>query len=127
MGGTVFIVGVAGRVRRRAPGQPTTRPTVSGVLVLFLMAGLGVVGFLDDFIKVFKQRSLGLRSGAKMIGSSSSASVFAVLVAALPQRLRRSPRPTPHLSFLRDFGPSIGPYLFVVLGAHHDRGHRPTR
>ena len=37
-------------------------PTVSGLLVLFLMTGLGAVGFLDDFIKIYKQRSLGLRS-----------------------------------------------------------------
>ncbi|SRR6266702_1139584 len=31
-------------------------PTASGLLVLFLMAGLGMVGFVDDFIKIFKQR-----------------------------------------------------------------------
>ncbi|MCF2571812.1 hypothetical protein HX613_06810 [Brevibacterium sp. UCMA 11754] len=36
-------------------------PTASGLLVLWLAAGLGVVGFLDDFIKIKKQRSLGLR------------------------------------------------------------------
>src|SRR5664279_3502152 len=27
-------------------------PTASAMLVLFLMTGLGVVGFLDDFIKI---------------------------------------------------------------------------
>ena len=38
--------------------------------MLFLFTGLGVVGFLDDFIKISKQRSLGLRSKAKIAGQS---------------------------------------------------------
>ena len=47
-----------------------TGPTVSGVLVLGLMAGLGFIGFLDDFLKISKQRSLGLRSGQKLAGQA---------------------------------------------------------
>ena len=31
-----------------------TQPTWSGILVLFLMTGLGLVGFIDDYIKIFK-------------------------------------------------------------------------
>ena len=46
-------------------------PTSSGLLVLFLVTGLGVVGFIDDFIKIFRQRSLGLRARAKLTGSDS--------------------------------------------------------
>ena len=34
-------------------------PTMSALLVLFLMTGLGIIGFLDDFMKISKQRSLG--------------------------------------------------------------------
>ena len=41
-------------------------PTASGLLVLWLAAGLAVVGFLDDFIKIKKQRSLGLRPMPKI-------------------------------------------------------------
>ena len=54
-------------------------PTASALLLLFLFVGLGVVGFLDDFIKIVKQRSLGLRSKAKMIGQTVVALVFGVL------------------------------------------------
>src|SRR5690348_4597326 len=54
-------------------------PTMSGVLVLFLMTGLGFVGFLDDYIKISKQRSLGLRAGTKLLGQSVVAIAFAVL------------------------------------------------
>src|ERR1700709_1756843 len=37
-------------------------PSASALLLLFLFVGLGIVGFLDDYIKISKQRSLGLRS-----------------------------------------------------------------
>ena len=47
-----------------------TAPSASALLVLFLFTGLGVVGFLDDYIKISKQRSLGLRSKAKIAGQS---------------------------------------------------------
>jgi phospho-N-acetylmuramoyl-pentapeptide-transferase len=111
MGGTVFIVAslVGYAIAHLAT---TTRPTVSGVLVLFLMTGLGFVGFVDDYIKVFKQRSLGLRSRAKMIGIIVVGAAFALLSLRFPNGYDITPATT-HLSFLRDFGPSIGPYFFV--------------
>ena len=49
------------------------------MLLLFLFVGLGLVGFLDDFIKIYKQRNLGLRSKAKMIGQTLIAVVFGIL------------------------------------------------
>ncbi|MFC6935424.1 phospho-N-acetylmuramoyl-pentapeptide-transferase [Actinomadura yumaensis] len=112
MGGTVFIVGslVGYAAAHLFTGNV---PTVSGILVLFLMTGLGFVGFVDDYIKVFKQRSLGLRSGAKMIGIVLVGVIFAIASLNFPNGYDVTPA-DPHLSFLRDFGPSIGPYLFVV-------------
>ncbi|MFA1542212.1 phospho-N-acetylmuramoyl-pentapeptide-transferase [Actinomadura monticuli] len=112
MGGTVFIVGalVGYGAAHLATGD---EPTISGLLVLFLMTGLGLVGFVDDYIKVFKQRSLGLRSGAKMVGIILVGVVFAVASLNFPNGYDITPA-DPHLSFLRDFGPSIGPYLFVI-------------
>src|SRR5262249_19072655 len=53
-----------------AKGVTLKTPSASALLVLFLMTGLGVVGFVDDFIKIYKQRSLGLRARAKLIGQS---------------------------------------------------------
>ncbi|NKZ09036.1 phospho-N-acetylmuramoyl-pentapeptide-transferase [Actinomadura latina] len=112
MGGAVFIVGalVGYAAAHLFTGE---EPTISGILVLFLMTGLGLVGFVDDYIKVFKQRSLGLRSGAKMIGIILVGVVFAVASLNFPNGYDVTPA-DPHLSFLRDFGPSIGPYLFVI-------------
>ena len=39
-------------------------PSVSGLLALFLMLGLGVVGMIDDYLKIFRRRSTGWRARA---------------------------------------------------------------
>jgi phospho-N-acetylmuramoyl-pentapeptide-transferase len=77
------------------------------------MTGLGFVGFLDDFIKLFMRRSLGLRSGAKLLGQAAVAVIFAVLALRFPDGYDLTPA-SEHLSFLTDFGPSIGVILFIV-------------
>jgi phospho-N-acetylmuramoyl-pentapeptide-transferase len=90
-----------------------TPPTASALLVLFLFTGLGVVGFLDDFIKISKQRSLGLRSKAKIAGQSVVAIVFALLALQFPDERNITPA-SPFLSFLRDFGPKL-PVIVVII------------
>ena len=97
-----------------------TTPTWSGILVLFLMTGLGIVGFLDDYIKISKQRSLGLRSGQKLGGQTLVAVLFAVLVLQFPNHLGRTPAST-KISFVRDTnldlafaGTLIGLILFII-------------
>ena len=87
-------------------------PTASALLVLMLTTVLGVVGFLDDFIKIRRQRNLGLNKTAKLVGQ-----LFAVLALRFP-----SPEPegiapaSTHLSFVRDIGVvSFGAVGFVVF------------
>jgi phospho-N-acetylmuramoyl-pentapeptide-transferase len=87
--------------------------SASGVLVLFLMTGLGLVGFVDDFIKLFMRRSLGLRSGAKLLGQAIVGVIFAVLALRFPDGYDLTPA-SEHISFLTDIGPSIGVILFIV-------------
>ena len=79
MGGAVIILAtvLAYTLAHLVLWQP---PTVSGLLVLFLMVGMGAVGFADDFIKISRQRSLGLKSGQKLMGQ---AAVGIVLLGAL--------------------------------------------
>ncbi|MCI3270356.1 phospho-N-acetylmuramoyl-pentapeptide-transferase [Streptomyces sp. NPDC047081] len=88
-------------------------PTYSGVLVLGLMCGMGLVGFLDDYIKIVKRRSLGLRAKAKMAGQLIVGISFAVLALQFQDARGNAPAST-KLSFITDFGWSIGPVLFVV-------------
>ena len=112
MGGLVIIIAsLAGYLLGHVlTGDPMT---ASGVLVLFLMTGLGLVGFIDDFIKLFLRRSLGLRSGTKLAGQVVVGAVFAILALRFPDNYDLTPASL-HLSFLSDFGTSIGPVLLVV-------------
>ena len=53
--------------------------TPSGLLVIFLIVCLGLVGLADDYLKIFKQRSTGLRARTKLIGQAVVALAFAWL------------------------------------------------
>jgi phospho-N-acetylmuramoyl-pentapeptide-transferase len=91
-------------------------PTWSAMLLLFLYVGLGTVGFLDDFIKIYKQRNLGLRSKAKFIGQLLVAVIFGVL-ALMPQ-LEDSKGETPAsraVSFIRDSDRFVLPMVLAVV------------
>ncbi|WP_369372029.1 phospho-N-acetylmuramoyl-pentapeptide-transferase [Promicromonospora sp. Populi] len=119
MGGVVIIaatvIGVAASMM-----VSSRLPSVSALLVLYLMAGLGLVGFLDDFTKIRKQRSLGLTPRAKLIGQGVVGISFAVLALQFPNENSRTPAST-RISFLRDteldlafFGATAGLILFVI-------------
>ncbi|HWG02603.1 MAG TPA: phospho-N-acetylmuramoyl-pentapeptide-transferase [Trebonia sp.] len=112
MGGIVIIIAslTGYTLGHWLTGDPMT---ASGVLVLFLMTGLGFVGFLDDFIKLFMRRSLGLRSGAKLLGQTVVGVVFAVLAIRFPDSYDLTPA-SERLSFNADFGVSLGAVLFVL-------------
>ncbi len=48
--------------------------------VLFVTLGFGIVGFLDDYIKVVKKRSLGLTAVQKLLGQLIVTIVFAFML-----------------------------------------------
>src|SRR6478736_9524114 len=84
------------------------------------MTGLGLVGFLDDFTKIKKQRSLGLTARAKIVGQGAVGITFAVLALQFPNENGRTPAST-RISFLRDTnldlafaGVTVGLILFVI-------------
>ncbi|MER5812929.1 phospho-N-acetylmuramoyl-pentapeptide-transferase [Streptomyces sp. NPDC002033] len=112
MGGISFILAtlIAYAATKAITGES---PSMSGMLVLFLMAGMGVVGYLDDYIKIVKRRSLGLRAKAKMAGQLIVGIAFAVLALQFSDSRGLTPAST-KLSFVTDFGWAIGPVLFVV-------------
>ena len=112
MGGIAFILAtlVAYALTKVLVG---TAPTASGLLVLFLMTGMGLVGFLDDYIKIVKQRSLGLRAKAKMAGQLIVGVLFAIGALNFSDSAGIHPAST-KLSFVTDFGWSLGPVLFAL-------------
>jgi len=113
MGGTVIILSV---VLAYFLAELITQdvPSWSALLLLFLLVGLGTVGFLDDYIKIAKQRSLGLRSKAKFAGQTVVAVVFAALALTRPDDRGQTPA-SRHLSFIRDFENVTLPAIVVIL------------
>jgi phospho-N-acetylmuramoyl-pentapeptide-transferase len=87
--------------------------TASGLLVLGLGSGLGFVGFIDDFIKISKQRSLGLTSAMKFSGQAVVAVIFGVLAIHFRNVHHLTPAST-HLSFTRDYGWGLTAVGFVI-------------
>ncbi|CAN5493569.1 phospho-N-acetylmuramoyl-pentapeptide-transferase [soil metagenome] len=122
MGGIVFILGsisgyLIGHVLAGVPW------TMVGVLVLGMMGGLGLVGFLDDFAKTRKQRSLGLSGWAKIAGQVIIGTIFALLAISrlfidenglTPASTYISAVRRIHWLNLYAFGPVVGILLFVI-------------
>ena len=67
MGGVAIVVAalVGYVVAHVRPGLVFTR---SGLLVMLAIVGAGVVGLIDDWIKVSSERNLGLNKTAKIVG-----------------------------------------------------------
>lgn len=125
MGGALIVLavlvayfGTHGILMMTAEHSPG--PTTSGMILLFLMTGMGFVGFLDDYIKISKQRSLGLRAWQKLTLQAAVGIIFAILALQFPNDKGLSPAST-HISITRDtamdlafFGPVVGAILFVI-------------
>ena len=61
----------------------TARPlTDSTVIMLLSTVGFGLIGFLDDYIKVVAKRSLGLRAREKLVGQFGLAALVAIYAAS---------------------------------------------
>jgi phospho-N-acetylmuramoyl-pentapeptide-transferase len=119
MGGLVIILAsVTGYFAGKLLNGET--PSVSALLVILAMVGLGLVGFIDDFIKTQKQRSLGLGGWAKIAGQALVALVFAAFAFGSPNAQGVTPAST-KISVVRDtgfdlmmFGTVVGSVLVVL-------------
>jgi phospho-N-acetylmuramoyl-pentapeptide-transferase len=97
------------------PSSPNAAFSVSGILILLLTSALGLVGFLDDFIKIRKQRNLGLNKTAKLVGQFVATVVFAMLAVQFANKDGVTPASV-NLSFIRDITViSFGTVGFVVF------------
>jgi len=108
-----YLVSVGIRMTTEGGG-----PTASAWLLLFLTTGCGLVGFLDDFIKIRRKRNLGLRQRAKLIGQTLIAVTFGIGVLLFRNGFGLTPGSV-RLSYTRDlnfitFG-AIGFVLFAVV------------
>ena len=74
MGGVVILIAIAVTCLFYMKDYPEILP------ILFVTIGFGLIGFLDDFIKIVMKRSLGLHAWQKMLLQIVVAGVFAYYV-----------------------------------------------
>lgn len=119
MGGVIFLSGavLAYFLAKLMMGET---PTISAMLVLLLAVGCGLIGFVDDFLKVRKQQSLGLGGWSKIIGTVVISIVFGALALGFPNEQGLTPAST-SISLFRDLpfdlmtaGTVIGVALFLI-------------
>lgn len=131
MGGAVIIaaaaLGYLGAhtvvIALNALGMPVGAPSptsLGAMLVLLLLVGLGVIGFLDDWTKIRKERSLGLTSRQKLVGQTVVTVCFSLAALLLTDSRGRALASTA-VSFIRDTsldlraaGPVLAGLLFLL-------------
>lgn len=108
MGGILFLTSVVITSLLYMKGYPKILP------ILFATLGFGLIGFLDDYIKVVLKRSMGLRPWQKMLGQIIVTAVFAyylVNYTDVSLAMRIPFMPTQYL----DLGIWNIPFLFFVV------------
>ena len=84
--------------------------------ILFLTLGFGLIGFVDDYIKVVLKRSMGLRAWQKMIGQLVVTGIFAFYLTNYTDVSLAMKIPFLSNQYL-DFGIfNIPVLLFIVVG-----------
>jgi len=112
MGGIIIIfASAAGYFIAHALTQNTI--SKSALLVLGLMASLGFVGFLDDWLKVSRQKSLGLNAKQKIFGQVLFAAIFGYLGIRFPDGDGLTPI-SQNLSTVRDTSIVLGSVLVII-------------
>jgi phospho-N-acetylmuramoyl-pentapeptide-transferase len=110
MGGIVMLVALV-------VAYLATRPTIAagitfspaGLSLILAALGFGAVGFIDDYLKVRRQRSLGLSKAQKFIGTALVSMLFALVVVAFSGDTGTSTS----LSFVRPTALDLGVFFFV--------------
>ena len=111
MGGVVFILAVvaayaAGHVALStlpAAQLSPVGPTTTGVVLLGLLIGLGVVGFIDDFLKVRQRNSTGLSKRKKLLWQMIIGAVFGIIALFIPSKGRDGTTvASEYISFVKD-------------------------
>lgn len=74
MGGVVFLI--AAFITSLFVGFWKQALTPTLLICLFILVLYGLLGFLDDFIKIFKKRNMGLNSKQKLLGQILGGLIF---------------------------------------------------
>ncbi|ESU32931.1 phospho-N-acetylmuramoyl-pentapeptide-transferase [Bacillus sp. 17376] len=74
MGGVMILISIT--ITTLVMTGKFSQPSVETYLLLFVTLGFGLLGFLDDFIKVVMKRNLGLTSKQKLLGQIIISVIF---------------------------------------------------
>ncbi len=107
MGGVVFILAAA-LVSIVLAGRS---PLVYALLLVML--GCGLLGFLDDYLKVVYNRSLGLKARSKLAGQIIAAAIF--LLILYQQELYSSIIFLPYTNIIIDLGYVYPLFIFLIV------------
>ncbi len=112
MGGIIIILAsLLGYLGSHAISQVPL--SISAILVIGLIISLGTLGFIDDWLKVSRQKSLGLTSKQKLFGQTASAAIFGALGIHFADKEGLTPISL-YLSTVRDTSLKLGPILVVI-------------
>ena len=89
------------------------RISISALLILGLVLGLGSVGFLDDWLKVSRKQSLGLSGRQKLLGQAFLAALFGIFATSFPDENSLTPMSL-NLSAVRDTSLTLGAVAVVL-------------
>lgn len=78
MGGIIILISIV--VTTLVMTEKFSEPTMKTYVLLFVTLGFGLLGFLDDFIKVVMKRNLGLTSLQKLIGQIVVSIIFYIIL-----------------------------------------------
>jgi phospho-N-acetylmuramoyl-pentapeptide-transferase len=88
--------------------------TSSALLVIGLVVALGLIGFLDDWLKVSRQNSRGLPGRYKLLGQAIFAGVFGYLGLQFADQDSLTPI-SEYLSGVRETAIYLGPALVIIF------------
>ncbi|CAM3750493.1 phospho-N-acetylmuramoyl-pentapeptide-transferase [Mesobacillus thioparans] len=74
MGGVMILISIS--ITTLVMTGKFSQPSVETYLLLFVTLGFGLLGFMDDFIKVVMKRNLGLTSKQKLLGQIIISVIF---------------------------------------------------
>lgn len=87
--------------------------TASALLVMGLIIGLGLIGFLDDWLKISRKQSLGLTAKQKLLGQAIVAAAFAYTGLGFQDETGLAPI-SQYFSGVRDTSIKLGIGLVIV-------------
>jgi phospho-N-acetylmuramoyl-pentapeptide-transferase len=96
--------------------------TASALLVIALIVGLGLIGLLDDLLKIYRKQSLGLTARQKLFGQAVFAAGFAYTGLQFEDESGLAPI-SMYFSGVRDTSIKLGMFfvilwvIFLVLGS----------